>query len=61
MKGYENANQIALDLWEELYSGPNLIAVTDTFSTEAFFKACNTFLSPNCPREYLYHCTDLCS
>jgi len=38
MKGYENANSIALDLWEELYSGSLLIALTDTFSTDAFFK-----------------------
>lgn len=44
MKGYENANSIALDLWEELYSGPLLIALTDTFSTDAFFKANSTFM-----------------
>jgi len=38
LKGYENANSIALDLWEELYSGSLLIALTDTFSTDSFLK-----------------------
>jgi nicotinate phosphoribosyltransferase len=39
MRGYEHANGIALDLWEEVY--PNnltLLALTDTFSTKAFFQ-----------------------
>jgi len=39
MKGYENANSIALDLWEEVYPNALLMALTDTFSTTAFFKA----------------------
>jgi len=39
MKGYENANSVALDLWEEVYPNAPLIALTDTFSTAAFFKA----------------------
>jgi len=38
MKGYENANSMALDLWEEVYPDALLIALTDTFSTTAFFK-----------------------
>ena len=41
MRGYEHANGIALDLWEEVY--PNkltLLALTDTFSTKAFFQVC---------------------
>ena len=42
MKGYENANSIALDLWEEVYPNTLLIALTDTFSTTAFFKANNS-------------------
>ena len=39
MRGYEHANNIALDLWEEVY--PNrltLLALTDTYSTKAFFQ-----------------------
>jgi nicotinate phosphoribosyltransferase len=39
MKGYENANSIALDLWEDVYPNALLMALTDTFSTTAFFKA----------------------
>jgi len=39
MKGYENANSIALDLWEDVYPNALLLALTDTFSTTAFFKA----------------------
>ncbi|KAF8606491.1 nicotinate phosphoribosyltransferase [Ceratobasidium sp. AG-I] len=41
-RGYENANGIALDLWEEAYpttkSNVLHIALTDTFSTDAFNK-----------------------
>jgi hypothetical protein len=39
LKGYENANAIALDLWEEIYPDGLLFALTDTFSTGRFFKA----------------------
>jgi nicotinic acid phosphoribosyltransferase len=39
MRGYEHANNIALDLWEEVYpNGLTLLALTDTFSTKAFFQ-----------------------
>lgn len=42
LTGYENANGRALDLWEEVYPaaspGVSLIALTDTFTTDAFFK-----------------------
>jgi nicotinic acid phosphoribosyltransferase len=38
MKGYENANIIALALWEEVYPDGLMFALTDTFSTEAFLK-----------------------
>jgi nicotinic acid phosphoribosyltransferase len=39
MRGYEHANNIALDLWEEVYpTGLTLLALTDTFSTKAFFQ-----------------------
>lgn len=41
LKGYENANSIAMDLWEEVYSNALLIALTDTFSSETFFKVFN--------------------
>jgi len=40
LQGYENANGRALDLWEAVYpaeSGVALIALTDTFTTDAFF------------------------
>jgi nicotinate phosphoribosyltransferase len=40
--GYEHANAKALDLWHEIYGTDNLIALTDTFTTEAFFKVCAT-------------------
>ncbi|KAL1949796.1 hypothetical protein VTO73DRAFT_8677 [Trametes versicolor] len=37
LKGYERANSTALKLWEEVYHNVLLIALTDTFSTEAFY------------------------
>ena len=40
MRGYEHANGIALDLWEEVYPDSVLVALTDTFSTKAFFQVC---------------------
>ncbi|KAJ7650585.1 nicotinate phosphoribosyltransferase [Roridomyces roridus] len=39
LKGYENANSIAMDLWEEVYPNALLIALTDTFSSSAFFES----------------------
>jgi hypothetical protein len=38
LRGYENANTIALDLWEEVYPSGLLFALTDTFSTDRFYK-----------------------
>ncbi len=38
LRGYENANGMALDLWETVYPDGPLIALTDTFSTESFYK-----------------------
>jgi nicotinic acid phosphoribosyltransferase len=49
MRGYEHANNIALDLWEEVYpNGLMLLALTDTFSTKAFFQVRTylTFIAP---------------
>ncbi|KAH9838774.1 nicotinate phosphoribosyltransferase [Rhodofomes roseus] len=37
-KGYEHANGIALTLWEEVYPNALQLALTDTFSTEVFYK-----------------------
>ncbi|KZW02849.1 nicotinate phosphoribosyltransferase [Exidia glandulosa HHB12029] len=37
-KGYANSHNVALQYWEELYSRKLLVALTDTFSTQAFFK-----------------------
>ncbi|CAL1712964.1 unnamed protein product [Somion occarium] len=36
--GYDNANGKSLDLWESVYPNVLLLALTDTFSTEAFYK-----------------------
>ncbi|KAI0027403.1 nicotinate phosphoribosyltransferase [Vararia minispora EC-137] len=37
LTGYEGANGRAMDLWEAVYPDVLLIALTDTFSTKAFF------------------------
>ncbi|KAI5832025.1 nicotinate phosphoribosyltransferase [Schizophyllum commune Tattone D] len=37
-KGYENANTVALRMWQETYGNVLLVALTDTFSSDAFFK-----------------------
>ncbi|KAJ6494623.1 nicotinate phosphoribosyltransferase [Mycena vitilis] len=39
LKGYGDANSVAMNLWEEVYPNALLIALTDTFSSEAFFKS----------------------
>ncbi|KAH9925514.1 nicotinate phosphoribosyltransferase [Fomitopsis serialis] len=38
LKGYEHANGTALALWEEVYPDALQLALTDTFSTEVFYK-----------------------
>ncbi|KAF9803225.1 hypothetical protein IEO21_09719 [Rhodonia placenta] len=38
LKGYEHANALGLTLWEAVYPKDLLLALTDTFSTEVFFK-----------------------
>ncbi|KAF7789094.1 hypothetical protein EIP86_000027 [Pleurotus ostreatoroseus] len=38
LKGYQHANSMALDLWEVTYPDALHLALTDTFSTEAFYK-----------------------
>ncbi|KAH8104662.1 nicotinate phosphoribosyltransferase [Cristinia sonorae] len=38
LRGYEHANGDALDLWESVYPDILLLALTDTFSTEVFYK-----------------------
>ncbi|PSR79410.1 hypothetical protein PHLCEN_2v7055 [Hermanssonia centrifuga] len=38
LKGYEHVNGVALDIWENVYPNSLLLALTDTFSTEAFYK-----------------------
>ncbi|KAG6856299.1 hypothetical protein H0H87_005712 [Tephrocybe sp. NHM501043] len=38
IKGYENTHSVSLDLWEDVYHDSLLIALTDTFTTDAFFK-----------------------
>lgn len=38
LTGYEHANATALELWEKTYPNVLQIALTDTFSTEAFYK-----------------------
>lgn len=50
LKGYENANMTALDLWEDVYPDGLLFALTDTFSTDVFFK--NFAIDPDRPRRW---------
>ncbi|CDO74361.1 hypothetical protein BN946_scf184355.g9 [Trametes cinnabarina] len=38
LRGYPHANATALRLWEQVYPNVLQIALTDTFSTEAFYK-----------------------
>jgi nicotinate phosphoribosyltransferase len=38
LNGYEGANAKALDLWQKTYTDNLLVALTDTFSTEVFFR-----------------------
>ena len=38
LRGYDHANGLALDLWISVYPNALLLALTDTFSTEAFYK-----------------------
>ncbi|KAL0954721.1 hypothetical protein HGRIS_003674 [Hohenbuehelia grisea] len=38
LRGYEEANSLALALWEEVFPNDLLVALTDTFSSQAFFK-----------------------
>jgi len=38
IKGYEHTHSVSLDLWESVYRDSILIALTDTFTTDAFFK-----------------------
>ncbi|KAG6877512.1 hypothetical protein C0993_006462 [Termitomyces sp. T159_Od127] len=38
LKGYENTHSTSLDLWEAVYPDSLLIALTDTFTTKAFFE-----------------------
>ncbi len=45
LRGYEHANKLALDLWEAVYPNALLLALTDTFSTEAFYKVLETGLA----------------
>lgn len=44
LQGYENVNAVASDLWESVYPTSALVALTDTFSTEVFFKVFPSFL-----------------
>ncbi|KAF9067188.1 nicotinate phosphoribosyltransferase [Rhodocollybia butyracea] len=37
LRGYESVNELALEMWETNYPNATLLALTDTFSTEAFF------------------------
>ena len=45
LKGYEGANAKALALWQETYPNHSFVALTDTFSTEVFFRVCLPVLS----------------
>ncbi|KAE9407615.1 nicotinate phosphoribosyltransferase [Gymnopus androsaceus JB14] len=39
LKGYETVNDLALEMWESVYTNAILLALTDTFSTSAFFRS----------------------
>ncbi|KAJ7219967.1 nicotinate phosphoribosyltransferase [Mycena pura] len=39
LRGYKNANSVAMDLWENVYHDSLLIALTDTFSSQVFFES----------------------
>jgi nicotinate phosphoribosyltransferase len=43
--GFRVANQIALERWLEVYKGDLGIALTDTFGTESFFHAFDTYFA----------------
>ena len=53
MRGYEHANATALGLWEKTYPNALHIALTDTFSTEAFLKVRTTISL----LQHLAHCS----
>lgn len=38
LRGYDQANGLGLDLWVAAYPDALLLALTDTFSTETFYK-----------------------
>lgn len=46
LRGYEHANGVAMDLWEAVYPNVLLLALTDTFSTEGFYKVLSTVATP---------------
>ncbi|RJP35000.1 MAG: nicotinate phosphoribosyltransferase [Actinobacteria bacterium] len=43
--GFRVANQIALERWLEVYKGDLGVALTDTFGTESFFHAFDTYFA----------------
>ncbi|TEB25116.1 nicotinate phosphoribosyltransferase [Coprinellus micaceus] len=47
LSGYEDANGRALDIWEEVYQkGTPLIALTDTFTSQVFFRVTRSSFAP---------------
>ncbi|KAF5375636.1 hypothetical protein D9757_008554 [Collybiopsis confluens] len=46
LRGYENAHDNALDIWETAYPNATLLALTDTFSTAAFFQVSSFLFNP---------------
>lgn len=50
LTAYKNANDLAMDLWEQIYPHELLIALTDTFSTQAFFQVCLCLFLPSSVR-----------
>ncbi|KAK7454533.1 nicotinate phosphoribosyltransferase [Stygiomarasmius scandens] len=51
IKGYEKVHEIALETWETTYSTSLLLALTDTYSSKAFFDS----LSKNPERARIWH------
>ncbi|KAJ7433192.1 hypothetical protein FB451DRAFT_1064664 [Mycena latifolia] len=46
LKGFEDANYIAMNLWEVVYPNTLLIALSNTFSSEVVFKVFSIFHLP---------------
>lgn len=49
MQDYESATTIALDMWEKVYHDSLLVALTDTFSSDIFYRVSSAPSDPRFP------------